>query len=255
MLINTVILFLRDTLPVFLMLSLLLVQRGANFRHLLGGAAVGFLLALALYFNLSAVSEVFDGGGLELIKTAVLMILLASLCEFLARQCRRQPEQTRRLSAVLMTGITFINAIHFLIYIVAYWSAPNAGTALVLGNIIGLGISISVGVLLYALIKAMGIQILQLAMLTLFVAGQVAGIALLLEQINLLPNQIRLWDTSEWVSDDSEYGHFLNALVGYEATPTGAYAITYLFALLLPALYYYVTVAVKHAQRTAKEVR
>ena len=223
MLINTVILFIRDTLPVFLLFSFLLAQQGGNARYLLGGTLAGFLMAVGLYFNLSVVSEWFEGGGLELIKTLVLVVMLSGLGEFVRRQYQGNTSSTQWLSALLMVGITFINVIHFIIYLLAYWSASDAGTSLILGNVIGVGISLSVGVLLYVAVAAIRIQLIKLAVLTVFFAGQIAGIAMLLEQINLLPNQNRLWDTSGWVADDSEYGHFLNVLIGYEATPTGAY--------------------------------
>ena len=239
MLINTVILFIRDTLPVFLLFSFLLAQQGGNARYLLGGTLAGFLMAVGLYFNLSVVSEWFEGGGLELIKTLVLVVMLSGLGEFVRRQYQGNTSSTQWLSALLMVGITFINVIHFIIYLLAYWSASDAGTSLILGNVIGVGISLSVGVLLYVAVAAIRIQLIKLAVLTVFFAGQIAGIAMLLEQINLLPNQNRLWDTSGWVADDSEYGHFLNVLIGYEATPTGAYMWIYLAAVLFPALYCY----------------
>ena len=239
MLINTVILFIRDTLPVFLLFSFLLAQQGGNARYLLGGTLAGFLMAVGLYFNLSVVSEWFEGGGLELIKTLVLVVMLSGLGEFVRRQYQGITSSTEWLSALLMVGITFINVIHFIIYLLAYWSASDAGTSLILGNVIGLGISLSVGVLLYVAVAAIRIQLIKLAVLTVFFAGQIAGIAMLLEQINLLPNQNRLWDTSGWVADDSEYGHFLNVLIGYEATPTGAYMLIYLAAVLFPVMYCY----------------
>jgi len=239
MLINTVILFIRDTLPVFLLFSFLLAQQGGNARYLLGGTLAGFLMAVGLYFNLSVVSEWFEGGGLELIKTLVLVVMLSGLGEFVRRQYQGNTSSTQWLSALLMVGITFINVIHFIIYLLAYWSASDAGTSLILGNVIGVGISLSVGVLLYVAVAAIRIQLIKLAVLTVFFAGQIAGIAMLLEQINLLPNQNRLWDTSGWVADDSEYGHFLNVLIGYEATPTGAYMLIYVAAVLFPAMYCY----------------
>ncbi|MCP4866688.1 MAG: FTR1 family iron permease [Alteromonas sp.] len=239
MLINTVILFIRDTLPVFLLFSFLLAQQGGNARYLLGGTLAGFLMAVGLYFNLSVVSEWFEGGGLELIKTLVLVVMLSGLGEFVRRQYQGNTSSTQWLSALLMVGITFINVIHFIIYLLAYWSASDAGTSLILGNVIGLGISLSVGVLLYVAVAAIRVRVIKFAVLILFFAGQIAGIAMLLEQINLLPNQRRLWDTSGWVADDSEYGHFLNVLIGYEATPTGAYMLICVASILFPVVYCY----------------
>lgn len=240
MLINTVILFIRDTLPIFLLFSLLLAQNGSNIRYLLGGTIAGFLLAYVLYINLSVVSELADGGGLELIKTVTLISVSIALCEFIARQLSGRNTNTRLVSLVLVTGITFINAIHFYIYIIAYWTTTDAGAALLLGNIIGIGISFSVSVLLFVLVNAAPFKQLKILFLTVFLAGQIASIAMLLEQINFLPNQNRLWDTSGWVQDDSEYGHFLNVLLGYEATPTGAYMLIYCLSLVLPLIYGYV---------------
>lgn len=239
MLINTVILFIRDTLPVFLLFSFLLAQRGGSARFLFGGTLAGFVLAMLLYLNLSVISGWFDGGGLELIKSLVLLLILVGLGEFIRRQYNSSPLATGWLSVLLMTGITFINVIHFIIYFLAYWTAADASSSLILGNVIGLGISLSVGVLLYVMVNAISIFIVKLAVLTIFLAGQIAGIAMLLEQINFLPNQSRLWDTSGWVADDSEYGHFLNVLVGYEATPTGAYIMIYLASMAFPVVYFY----------------
>ena len=255
MLINTVILFIRDTLPVFLLFSFLLAQQGGNARYLLGGTLAGFLMAVGLYFNLSVVSEWFEGGGLELIKTLVLVVMLSGLGEFIRRQYQGYTASTRWLSALLMVGITFINVIHFIIYLLAYWSASDAGSSLILGNVIGLGISLSVGVLLYVAVAAIRVRVIKLAVLILFFAGQIAGIAMLLEQINLLPNQSRLWDTSGWVADDSEYGHFLNVLIGYEATPTGAYMLIYVASILFPVVYCYLCSLLVGKRQLAGELK
>lgn len=239
MLINTVILFIRDTLPVFLLFSFLLAQRDGSLRHLFAGTLGGFVMAVVLYLNLSEVSELFEGGGLELIKTLVLIAMLIGLGEFIRRQYLAETGCTQWLSVMLMSGITFINVIHFIIYFLAYWTAPDAGMPLMLGNVIGLGISLSIGVLLYVIVNAVAINTLKLLLLNIFFAGQIAGIAMLLEQINVLPGQSRLWDTSGWVADDSEYGHFLNVLVGYEATPSGAYMLIYIASIFFPVVYFY----------------
>ena len=44
-----------------------------------------------------------------------------------------------------------------------------------------------------------------------------------------------LWDSQHLISEQSEYGHFLNALVGYEATPSSSQMVVYLVTVLILA--------------------
>ncbi|WP_287149792.1 hypothetical protein [Alteromonas sp.] len=67
-------------------------------------------------------------------------------------------------------------------------------------------------------------------------AAQTANIALLLEQTDTFPSPRQLWDSSTIISDNSEYGHLLNSLVGYEATPSMSYLLVFFFALIVPNL-------------------
>ena len=108
--------------------------------------------------------------------------------------------------------------------------------SLVMGSIIGLGISLSLSILLHAMVNSIRYSLPKLIVLCVFCAGQFAGIVTLLEQIDYLNVSARLWNSSTWVADGSEYGHLLNVLFGYEATPSSAYMIAYLTAVFLPTL-------------------
>lgn len=228
MLINTVILFIRDMAPIFLLFAILYARRDVTLSPLLAGVGGGFLLAVVLYFNLAAVSEMADGGGLELLKTLVLLFAFGALCWSVLDNKNPLP------LALLTSGVTMVNAIHFIIYSAAYWSSQQADMALMMGIIIGLGIACSASILLYMLLETSESRRLKFTVLAVFMAGQVAGVAILLEQINILTEQQRIWDTSSLLADDSEYGHFFNVLVGYEATPGPAYLLVYLLALACP---------------------
>lgn len=237
MLINTVILFIRDTLPIFLLFSILLSQRHVPLRALLAGLTGGLLLTGLLYRNLGMVSELFDGGGLELSKTLLLIVVFLGLCGFIYAHMAKRLRLLSVFAILLIGAITLVNAIHFFIYSVAYWSSQQADMALMMGTVIGLGISSSVSVLLYLFLDTWQRQRGGLLVLAIFLAGQIAGVAVLLEQINVLSEQSRLWNTSGWLADESEYGHFLNVLFGYEATPGIAYVLVYLFALIFPFVF------------------
>lgn len=236
MLINTVILFIRDTLPVFLLISLLAAQPGLRITNIFAATMLGLFLSVALYMNLSDISQLADGGGLELIKVIVLILCFLCLCEFVRRE-RKSGGHTHYWAIPLMAGITLCNAIHFIIYSVAYWPDEQTDTSLILGTIIGMGISLSLCILLFTVVSTVHSRKIRLIILAIFCAGQFAGIPLLLEQINFLSDSTRLWDTSAWIADDSEYGHLLNVLFGYEATPGLLYLLTYLATLGLPFVY------------------
>ena len=224
MLINTVILFIRDMAPIFFLFAILYSQRQDMLQPMIAGISSGFLLAVVLYFNLAAVSEMADGGGLELLKALVLVSAFMAFCWLTLSSKKQLP------IALLTCGVTLVNAIHFIIYSAAYWSSQQADMALMMGIIIGLGIACSASILLYMLLETSESRLLKFAVLAIFMAG----VATLLEQINILTEQQRLWDTSALLADDSEYGHFLNVLVGYEATPGPAYLLVYLLALVCP---------------------
>lgn len=237
MLINTVILFIRDTLPVFLLVSLVLAQGPQFARTLAIALASGLILAVLTYSSLGALSLMFSGGGFELLNVIVLAFGWLAFCEWMRRLIMVYQPQAGWPLFVLIVAITLVNAVPFLVYSFGYWSSQQADMALMVGTVIGLGISCSVAVLLFVGVSALQHQWAKRAMLSVFVAGQVAPIAMLLEQINALTESSRLWDTSDWVADDSEYGHLLNVLFGYEATPSAAYVLVYLSVALSPMVY------------------
>lgn len=231
MLINTVILFIRDTLPIFMLISFLLVQRQTTVKVILTGTITGLAMAIMLYINLSALSEVADGNGLEWAKGIALIVAFIAFCRYVVAE----PVSLFSAWAVL-SSITMVNAIHFIIYSVAYWPSQQADMSLMIGTIIGLGISCSVSVLLFFVLESTHSYFIKISMLAVFIGGQVANITVMAEQINLLNEQPRVWDTSTWLADDSEYGHFFNVLVGYEATPGPVYLAVYSFAVIVPLI-------------------
>ena len=170
MLINTVILFIRDMAPIFFLFAILYSQRQDMLQPMIAGISSGFLLAVVLYFNLAAVSEMADGGGLELLKALVLVSAFMAFCWLTLSSKKQLP------IALLTCGVTLVNAIHFIIYSAAYWSSQQADMALMMGIIIGLGIACSASILLYMLLETSESRLLKFAVLAIFMAGQVAGV-------------------------------------------------------------------------------
>lgn len=230
MLINTVILFLRDALPIFVLLSLLRVYVGTPWIQLSLGFAVGILLAAVVVLNQHIISQWAFGAGYELLKSLTL------ICAYLmsAWLVINNRSGVFWLAGVVVAIFVVPRSAEFSVFVVGFWFQKDALIPIVLGTTLGLGICISVAILLDVVLG--GVKRLYLVRLSfsLFIAGQVANVVLLLQQIDWLADPGPLWNMSAFVSDESEYGHLLKVLIGYEAAPSSYYLSTLFFALLLP---------------------
>lgn len=235
MLINTVVLFLRDTLPIFLLISVLLALPRVSAVNILWRLFALIFIALLTYPKLGVVSEFYEGAGFELLKTLLFFIAWIGMC-FLASSGTSSSSLLSIGISLLVLGIGLPNSLHFLVYFISELTRNSDSTLLFLGTTIGLGISISIALLLNIFLTQFVSLKTTYFFVSVFVAAQAANIALLLEQTDTFPSPNQLWDSSEIVSDNSEYGHLLNALVGYEATPSLSYIVVFLIALIVPNL-------------------
>jgi high-affinity iron transporter len=74
-----------------------------------------------------------------------------------------------------------------------------------------------------------------LILLALFAGNMAAQSIQLLTQADWLASTPQLWDSSALLTEYSVTGQLLYALIGYEATPSLAQAISYVAAMLLLA--------------------
>lgn len=276
MVINSLLLILRDALPLFIFLALLL--RLGMLSKAGCSLALGMsITALALLLNYSAtVGQWWDGFGLDIIKALLLCLLLPGLLLFVVLATADKPpartgdEGNRNASAqnpttsqgqhkvltllVVPCIICFIaipNLLDYSFYVYGYWQSANINSGFVSGLIMGLGISQSVATLLYLAFINNKSRLVLPALLFLFTAGQIADASTLLEQINWLDYGDRLWDTSFILPEDNEYGQLFHTLLGYEAAPTANYLLFYIVAFTLP----FVLLQLRNRQRQWPEYR
>jgi len=233
MLINTVVLFLRDTLPIFLLLSVLLALPGVSRLSLVWRIASLLVTAAMTYSYLGVISQLAEGAGFELLKSLLLVTAWIGICTLVIFPLARCYLVSVGIT-LLVLGIGLPNSLHFMVYFVSELSRNSDSTLLFLGTTIGLGISISIAILLNIALTHFLSHKATFFFTTVFVAAQVANIALLLEQIDILPTPQQVWDSSQIINDNSEYGHLLNALIGYEATPSMSYIMLFIFTLVVP---------------------
>ncbi|WP_438863124.1 hypothetical protein [Neptunicella sp.] len=242
MLINTVILFLRDVLPVFIVMSLLIAgNESLKLRHqwLILAVPLGVIGAFILVKYIGQISEWFDGAGMEVLLFSLhCSIYLLVLCYGYWRSVdKRNNTWLMMISTLLMCFVIWVSGANFLVFFLGYWSQVDAAQALVLGSILGLGINLSVAVLLFfaanGLMSRVSVSV-QLLMLLIFAVGQLSQASHLLVQIDWLTQTAPLWDSSHLITDGSVTGYFLRSLVGYEAAPSFYQVSLYTAGLFLP---------------------
>lgn len=241
MLINTVILFLRDALPIFIIAVLLLglsSKYNSDNKWLFGGITLGTIASLLLTNSIGFVAHSFDSTGLErFFSMLYVLIYLMILWHVWLVLMAKKPSHCLITALVIIALVLALNGANFLVYITGYWSQSGAVQPLLLGVVLGSGICISIGVLLYFLL-AFSEQNLSpytsVMLIVLYAGGQLMQASKLLLQIDVFPEGELLWDTNQMIKESSELGHFLTALFGYDATPTLSQLLMYLVAVIVP---------------------
>ena len=243
MLINTVILFLRDALPIFILLAILIAQVRISSKYLTFALGAGLLLAMLFILQIDTLSEMFDGAGIELTLWLLHLLFYCNVVWLAAVTLRPQSSQRYRicLAIALMLVIIVAKGSNFLLYLHGYLNQINALQSLFLGTLLGLGICLSVAVLLYFFVAWLRTRFGVLAASTallIFAAGQLSNALNLLIQVDLLPNTAVVWDSGWLVDDQSEYGYLFNVLIGYVATPSYLQLSVFVVAITVPWIYY-----------------
>jgi len=246
MLINTVILFLKDILPVFLLLSLLLAHRHLldvatlpkqkidqmTFHRLLGYILViGLLLSVGVINIVPSLSHYLDGRGVEVLYTLgylaiYSLIVLGILFDNI------------RLLLIAMMILTLLRGADFLVYLQGYWSFEVL-SELVIATLLGGGICMSIAILMYfmccTLSRWRGTNVAAYLLL-FFATGYLIKATHLLMQADFINNSQPFYSSNEWLNESSELGYFLAALVGYDASPTLLQLIAYGLGIGIPMI-------------------
>jgi high-affinity iron transporter len=234
MLINAVVMFLREFLPLLLLLSVLLFWLGAHWRWffaIFASSSVFGILGLTSQF--SRISALLDGQGLELLYAA--LYLLTALLLGLALHFSQRRGWCIVLAAMSSACLSLIHGANLVLYLWFYQHTPAESQSLLLGAAMGIGIGLSVAVLLYYLVlECQRYWRWSLALLLALLGARQIGMAVaIFIQTDYLPAGAVLWDSQQLIDEQSEYGYFLNALLGYEATPGVSLLLAMVVSVLL----------------------
>ena len=237
MLIDSVVIVLREVLEAALLISVLLAatRRPATPGPGLGlAAALGICGAWLFGAAMRPISSWFDGVGFEVVNSLLqLAIYIAILAVIgLLGAGGRRARATLPWAMVAAVSLAIVReGAEILLYFSGFLHQIGATADVLAGAVLGLGVGFSTGALFYYLLIALPpARALRVAvgLLVLVGAGMCAQAVKLLIQADWLPAQQPLWDTSDWLPEQSPAGQLLYALIGYEATPSPLQVILYL---------------------------
>ncbi|MGB1198806.1 MAG: hypothetical protein ACPG46_07150 [Thalassotalea sp.] len=234
MLINTVILLLRDLLPIVILLSYLrafITPTAFSLKNMRNIAVSSLLFVLLFIQIVEPISEWFNGTGLELIQIGFISL---SFCLLSVVTVLKLLERNIPLSVVLasiaMEAFIVIKTSNFFVFLHVYLQDKTQFINVLTGVILGLGICLSAGAIFYYLLKEWqdsSLNLLLYLLWFLFLAGMFSQVLPLLAQIDLVTLSAPVWHSEHIIANGSEYGQLLAALVGYQSAPSLEYLWLY----------------------------
>jgi high-affinity iron transporter len=248
MLINSVILVLREVLEAAVLISVLLaltLSLRQSLRWLLLAVPLTVLAVLLFASFLDVMTDALDGAGQEVVSALLQLLVFVAIVGVVhvaARLLRGGVVMASPMAGLLVLATLCAltrECSEIVIYIAGFATSEEHRTAVFAGSAIGATIGVSAGVLLFAGLRALPagrVVFFCYGLLALIGAGMVMQSSMLLEQVDWLPSAAHLWDSNALINEQSLTGQLLYAVFGYEATPSALQAWLYLVSLALVAL-------------------
>jgi len=231
MLLNAIIVILKEVLEAALLVSLLSsVCRPMNIRlyWLVAAIPAGLIGAVLYATNLSTITELFEYTGQEITSVFIKVLIFFCFTWFIvsAKQNLNIPKYplTKVIFQLILPVVLAITleGSEIYIYLNGFMQSNQQISPMLMGSTIGLCIGTSIGTLIYfGLVNCKLSARFLIVKLTLAViaTGILSQSAALLLQIDVLSSKKALWDTSFILNEDSITGQLLHSTIGYEATP------------------------------------
>jgi high-affinity iron transporter len=248
MLINSVVIVLREVIEAALMVSVLLAASRLlrlGTRWLVFALALGLIGATMYGQFLDLISELFEGVGQELFNALLqfaVFLSLAVVAFLVARQHGKPTDRDTILPAMMASAVAFgvtREGSEILIYVSGFVQINEFLSSVGVGSLAGAAIGFSVGVLFYYLLLALPARralLVSLLLLGLAAAGMSAQATGLLIQADWISVAGPIWNSSGFIAEDSMPGQLLYALIGYEACTSAIDVSAYVASILIMAL-------------------
>ncbi|MBE0361190.1 MULTISPECIES: iron transporter [Pseudoalteromonas] len=215
MLITSLVMSLNQLLPVAILLVLLQVVAKQSRAQVWFALVIAAVMSFLYMQSASWVSQWFEHQGLEYSQIGLCVSAFVAALVFAIKQ-----KTAAFYVAVISTTTLYLS--HYIIYLTSFWQNSDVGQSLFIGTLLGVGICLSFSVLLYFFMNAIKQRFGIYPLLVLLALNSAAKLLVALDlasQIDLITNTATVWDLRDILSENSELGRVLRALVGYEATP------------------------------------
>ncbi len=258
MLINSLMLFIEETLPIFILYAYInaweftqsdrsnekappgqvsslqltyMFILGKNYHHLMYISAI--ILGLLFSYLLTSIrpwlGSSYTGTGYEAL--LVIMTIICVITVVFGLHAKGMLARKLYFSISLFTLI-LPHASDFIVFFDSV-SKSQLYSSITIGAVLGLGICASISYLLFFLFLNLKNDIVIKLAVSVFLAGQLSNVVNILQQIDVLPSSLPLWNTNEIIADRNEFGQFFHVLFGYDATPTLAYLAVLILSFLI----------------------
>lgn len=249
MLINSLLIFIEETLPIFVLYAYLCAWHSyfeyRNETKPMNKKAIGsfagevfklkqdhhiyFICAILLGLLLSVfitsvrpwLGMTLDGIGYEVV---LIMLTVCFVASVLLGQITNNSTNRNVLFSLSLFLLVLPHASDFMVFFASVLQIQLYSSVYV-GVSIGLGICLSISYLLFFVFLNIGKSLPLKLAVAIFLAGQLSNIVTILQQIDVLYSSLPLWNTNSFIADSNEYGQFFHVLVGYDATPTLIYLV------------------------------
>jgi high-affinity iron transporter len=237
MLLNAVIIVLREVLEASLIISVFLALSQLLNRNqwwMLIALMIGLGGAYIYAVNLNTISAAFEGTGQEIVNASLHCLIFLALLIFIITVPHQKQQRWRTVNLVTIIFAVIMAIIRegseILLFIDGFVGIPELLSPVLMGSAVGAGIGLSVGVFFYYFLINLrsGIGIWVGYLILLLIGGSMVAEAVqFMIQADYLSSLPPMWDSSGIVNERSAAGQLLYALIGYEATPAPQQVIAY----------------------------
>lgn len=241
MLLDIVVIVLRETLEASILIGVLLSigrQEHIEIYWVFVALIVGGISAIVYALNLGVISELFDYFGQEIINALMQYLIYCVLVMIIAAQYM-DAKFSNNLKGLMVVAVSLAltrEGGELFVFFSGFFQSDESILSVMTGGFIGLAVGLSAGAIAYyslAIYAGNRARTVHTVVLVFVAAGMVNQATQLLIQADWVTAGQPLWDSNRILPESSVFGQLVYAVFGYEATPSKVEFVTYICSFML----------------------